>query len=90
MITERILMLLCIICTSLSAIALMDFISEGKHEMMNRFNQLEDSIREQLDLSKRTFDASSRMIGEALRLANQKQGYADAYEKYWDEDENEN
>ena len=76
------------IASSALVVSLTILMNSERNEMINRFNQLEDSIREQLDLSKRTFDASSRMIGEALRLANQKQGYADAYEEYWGEDEN--
>ena len=75
------------IASSALVVSLTILMNSERKEMINRFNQLEDSIREQLDLSKRTFDASSRMIGEALRLANQKQGYADAHEEYWGEDE---
>lgn len=63
------------------AIALIILKRERRKEVVYRLDRLENSIMDQLDLSRRTMDASSRMMREALRLANQKQGVSDVHEE---------
>lgn len=71
---DHVMVFVCVIIISVLAIWLMVFVIAGQDKMMRRFNQLEDDIQDQLALSKRTLDASSQMIEEATRLANQRRG----------------
>ena len=71
---DQVIVLLCVIVISAFAIWLIACVIAGQDKMTRRFDHLEDSIQDQLALSKRTLDASSQMIEEATRLANQRQG----------------
>ena len=89
-VTPALIVFFCAVITTVVSVVTffhLFIISEEQDKMLHRFNQLEESIREQLDLSRRTLDASNRMVREALRLAEQNRHHGNTSEEDFTDNE---